>query len=188
VANSRASWPHLAALACLGGCAALQQRSEPPAPPPVTAAPTLEEGAAVPQVAVVGPGDKPVRLSDYRGKALVVFFYPVDFGSSAIAEVEEFKAEQPKFKKAGVTLLGVSADHITSHADFTARYKLPFTLLSDQGGSLATALGVPLEAGTTRHYTFYIDRHGVVRKVWKNVRAWGHAAAVLEAVKSAKDR
>jgi peroxiredoxin Q/BCP len=185
VATLRASWPHLAALACLCGCAAFQQRSEPQAiaAPP---APTLEEGATAPDLAVVGPGDKPVRLSDFHGKPVVLYFYPVDFGSSAIAEAEEFKAEQPRFKKLGVTILGVSADHITSHGDFTAHYKLPFTLLSDQGGALATAFGVPLEAGTTRHYTFFIDRHGVVRKAWRNVRAWGHAAQVLEYAKTAR--
>jgi peroxiredoxin len=137
-------------------------------------------------VAVVGPGEKSVSLADFHGKAVVLYFYPVDFGSSATAEAEEFKAEHAKFKKLGITVLGVSTDHISSHADFASHYKLPFTLLSDPGGALATALGVPLEAGTTRHYTFFIDRHGVIRKVWRNVRAWGHAAAVLEAVKSAR--
>jgi peroxiredoxin Q/BCP len=173
------------ALAGLAGCPGIgaQQAASPPVAPP---APTLDEGAAAPDGTAVGPGEKPVRVSDYRGKPLVLYFYPVDFGSSATAEAEEFKADYPRYRKLGVAVVGVSTDHASSHADFTARYKLPFPLLSDPEGALARAFGVPLEAGTTRHFTFFIDRKGVVRKVWRNVRAWGHSADVLAHLKSAK--
>jgi peroxiredoxin Q/BCP len=174
------------ALALAGlSCAALAPR-QPAGPPPPPPAPVLDEGAAAPDVAAIGPNEKPVRLSDYRGKPLVLYFYPVDFGSSATAEAEEFKADLAHYRKLGVTVVGVSTDHISSHRDFTARFKLPFPLLSDPEGSLARAFGVPLEAGTTRHYTFFIDRRGVIRKSWKNVRAWGHSAEVLAYVKSAR--
>jgi thioredoxin-dependent peroxiredoxin len=116
----------------------------------------------------------------------VVYFYPVDFGSSATAEAQEFKSDHGKYRKLGVTVVGVSTDHTSSHRDFSDRYKLPFPLLSDTDGALAKAFGVPLEAGTTRHYTFFIDRRGVIRKSWSNVRAWGHSAEVLEYARKVK--
>jgi peroxiredoxin Q/BCP len=174
-----------AALALAGiSCAALAPHPEPAAPPPPPPPPVLEDGAAAPDVAAIGSNEKMVRLSDYRGKPLVLFFYPVDFGASATAEAEEFKADLAHYHKLGVTVVGVSTDHIASHKDFTARFKIPFPLLSDPDGSMARAFGVPMEAGTTRHYTFFIDRHGVIRKSWKNVRAWGHSADVLGYVKA----
>jgi peroxiredoxin Q/BCP len=177
----------LMALALAGlSCAALAPR-QPPAPPPAPPPPpVLEAGTEAPDVPAIGPNEKEVRLSKYRGRPLVVYFYPVDFGASATAEAEEFKADLPRYQKLGVTVLGVSTDHVSSHKDFSARFKLPFPLLSDPDGALARAFGVPLEAGTTRHYTFFIDRHGVIRKAWKNVRAWGHSSDVLTYAKSAK--
>jgi peroxiredoxin Q/BCP len=176
----------LAALASLSCAALAGQHQAPPAPPPPPPAPVLEEGSAVPEVAALGAGDKQVRLSDFRGKSLVVYFYPVDFGSSATAEAQEFKSDHGKYRKLGVTVVGVSTDHTSSHRDFSDRYKLPFPLLSDTDGALAKAFGVPLEAGTTRHYTFFIDRRGVIRKSWSNVRAWGHSAEVLEYARKVK--
>ena len=176
----------LTALFCLS-CAALagsRAPSAPPAPPP---APVLDEGATAPtDIPVAGAGDKTVKLSDFRGKSLVVYFYPVDFSSGATAQAEEFKADLAKYKKLGVAVVGVSTDHPASHRDFTERYKIPFPLLSDQDGALAKAFGVPLEGGTTRHYTFFIDRRGVIKKSWKNVRAWGHSAEVLQYARKVK--
>jgi peroxiredoxin Q/BCP len=168
------------------GCAQLgvgRQAPPPPLPPPP---PALEEGAAAPDVAAVGTEEKPVRVSDYRGKALVLYFYPVDFSSSGTAAAEEFKADLGKYRKLGVHVVGVSSDHVSIHRDFAKRYKIPFPLLSDQSGQMARAFGVPVEGGTTRHYTFFIDKGGVIRKVWRNVRAWGHSAEVLAHIRGAE--
>ena len=174
-----------ALVALASGCAGLGARppeaAAPPPPPPV-----LEEGATVPDVQATGIDEKPVRLSTFRGKPLVLFFYPVDFSSGGTAEAEEFRAEYLKYRKLGIAVVGVSTDDVSSHRDFAARYKLPFVLLSDHDGALARAFRVPLEGGTTRHYTFFIDRRGVIRKVWRNVRAWGHPAEVLAYAKTAR--
>src|SRR5437667_10641174 len=91
----------VAALAGSFSCAALRAREPAPEPPP--AAPVLDPGAPAPDVAATGPGDKRVSLSDYRGKPLVLYFYPVDFGSGGTAEAEEFKSDYVKFRKPGVS-------------------------------------------------------------------------------------
>jgi peroxiredoxin Q/BCP len=171
------------ALAGLSSCAGLGAESAAPAPPPL---PTLDEGTAAPDTAATNTADKLVHLSDFRGKPLLLYFYPVDFGSSGTAEAEEFKADHARYRALGVTVVGVSTDEVNTHRDFTSRFKLPFPLLSDTGGALARAFRIPLEGGTTRHYTFLIDRRGVIRKVWRNVRAWGHSAEVLAYLRTAK--
>jgi peroxiredoxin Q/BCP len=167
-----------AALALLGSLSCAQPEVRP-AEPPAPESPVLAEGAVAPDGEALGPDERPVRLSRFRGKPLVLYFYPVDFGSSGTAEAEELKKVYPGLHKLGVALVGVSTDEPSSHRDFIAHFQLPFLLLSDRGGAVARAFGVPLQAGTTRHFTFFIDRHGVIRKVWRNVRAWGHAAEVL---------
>src|SRR3954447_20953352 len=111
----------VAALALAGlSCAAFTQR-EPAPPPAPPAEPVLDAGSSVPDVPVIGLNEKAVRLSSYRGKPVLLYFYPVDFGSSATAEAEEFKADLPHYRKLGVAVVDVSPDHACSHSDFTAR-------------------------------------------------------------------
>jgi peroxiredoxin Q/BCP len=164
------------------GCAAMQARQAPPPPPP--AAPVLAEGAAAPDATAVGLNDKPVHVADFRGKVLVLYFYPVDFASGSTALAQEFREDHPKYKKLGAVVVGVSTDDVNTHKDFAAKFKLPFALLSDSGGALTRAFGVPLEGGTPLPTTFVIDRRGVIRKVWPKVHPWGHHSdEVLAAIK-----
>lgn len=173
-----------AALA-LAACAGLgTPRTQAPAPAAAPPPPTLDEGSPAPDVAAIGLQEKPVRLSELRARTVVLYFYPVDFSSSGTAQAQEFKADYARYRKLGVEIVGVSTDHVSSHKDFAERYKLPFPLLSDEKGDLARAFGVELQGGTTRHVTFVLDRQRVVRKVWRNVRAWGHSAEVLAFVKT----
>jgi peroxiredoxin len=109
--------------------------------------------------------EPPVRLS-------VMFFEP---GSPAQVAAE--------LRSLGAVVVGVSTDDVTTHAEFTRKYKIPYTLLSDKDGQLAAAFDVPLRGSTTPHATFVIDRGGTIRKVFRKVRPWGHSAEVLAAVK-----
>jgi peroxiredoxin Q/BCP len=152
---------------------------------PVAPAPTpVEVGTAMSGAAGTSLDGKRMRLADLRARWLVVYFYPVDFSSGGTAEAREFKEDYPHFRKLGAEIVGVSTDHVSSHRDFVDRYKLPFPLLSDEGGAMARAFGVDAQGGATRHVTFVLDRDRVVRKVWQNVRAWGHAAEVLGYLKT----
>lgn len=181
----RAAFLTATALATLTACPGVGGQSPPPAAPlPDTTAAVLGEGTAAPAASALGPKDKPVSIADFRGKILVLYFYPTDFATGATAEAEEFRDDYAKYKKLGAAIVGVSTDDQHSHADFIKRYRIPFPLLSDPNTELASAFRVPIEAGTARHVTFVIDRDGVIRKVWRKVRAWGHSAEVLAAVKS----
>ena len=178
-------WLGIAA-ALLGGCAALAKRpsAEQQAAAAAAAAPVgLSEGSAAPDASALGPKGKTVRVSDFRGKVLVLYFYPVDFAAGATAQAEEFRTDHGRYRSLGAVVVGVSTDDVTTHAEFTRKYKIPYPLLSDKDGQLAAAFEVPLRGNTTPHATFVIDRGGTVRKVFRKVRPWGHSAEVLAAVK-----
>jgi thioredoxin-dependent peroxiredoxin len=170
-------------LAVAPGCAAMRAQQAPP-PAPVSEVTVLAEGSPAPDATALGLNDKPVRVADYRGKVLVLYFYPVDFASGSTALAQEFREDHAKYKKLGAVVVGVSTDDVNTHKDFAAKFKLPFPLLADSGGALTRAFGVPLEGGTPRPMTFVIDRHGVIRKVWPKVHPWGHHSdEVLAAIK-----
>jgi peroxiredoxin Q/BCP len=171
-----------ALLAVLAAGCALSRPAPPPPPEPPEQ--LLAEGSPVPAASALGPDGKPVAVGDVRGKFLVVYFFPLDYASGATAEAEEFRADFARYRKLGGTVVGVSTDDPETHKEFTAKYKVPFPLLSDRGGEVARAFGVPVRGGTIRHATFLVDHHGVVRKVWPRVRPWGHSAEVLAAAKA----
>jgi peroxiredoxin Q/BCP len=172
----------LAVVLAAAGC--IPRTGQPAAAPaPPVEDTVLAEGAPAPDVAGLGTRGKPVRLSSFRGKLLVLFFYPMDFAAGSTAEVKEFAADLASYQRLGAVVAGVSTDDPSVHADFAAKNKLRFPLLSDADGTMARAFGVPLTGRTAAHVTFLIDRGGVIRKVWKNVRPWGHSEQVLAAAK-----
>jgi len=176
------AWTVVAGASLGAGCVARR-----PAPPPVATpddlSKLLPEGTPVPDVAAVDRDDKPRSLAKLRGQYVVLYFYPMDFAAGASAQAEAFRADFPRYRQLGATVVGVSTDEPNVHREFAAKYKLPYALLSDPRGEMARAFGVPLQAGTIRHATFLIDRHGVIRKVWPKVQPWGHSREVLDALR-----
>lgn len=148
----------------------------------------LREGTAMPDVGGTAASGKAVRLALLRGKLLVLTFYPMDFAVGATALVQELESDQAKYKRLGAVVLGISADDPKTHRAFAEKNKLSFLLVSDGGGEMARAFGVPIEAGVPRHATFVVDRAGTIRKVWRKVRPWGHSAEVLGALKEVAAR
>jgi len=147
----------------------------------------IKEGAKAPEFSLPDSSGKEVSLSDLKGQHVVVYFYPRDDTPGCTKEACGFRDLNAKLKKKGITVLGVSADSGDSHKKFAAKYKLPFTLLSDPDKSMMTAYGAWGEkmmygkktVGTIRS-TFLLDGKGVITRAWYNVRADGHAAKVLE--------
>lgn len=150
----------------------------------------LVEGAKAPAFEMQG-SDGPVRLADFAGKPLVLYFYPKDDTSGCTQEAQDFSALTPEFAKAGAAVLGVSKDSLAKHAKFKAKYDLSVPLASDPEGTTVEAFGSWVEKSMYgRKYmgidrsTFLIDGAGVVRRIWRKVKIPGHAAEVLKAVQS----
>ena len=148
------------------------------------------EGAAAPDFELAG-ADGPVRLADFAGKPLVVYFYPKDDTSGCTREAQDFTALAGDFAKAGVALLGVSKDSLASHAKFTAKYGLAVPLASDPEGAMIEAYGAWVEKNMYgRKYmgiersTFLIDASGKLARIWRKVKVPGHAAEVLKAAQA----
>ena len=147
------------------------------------------EGAAAPDFALE-TAEGPVRLGDFKGKTLVLYFYPKDDTTGCTKEAQEFSALAPEFARAGVGLVGVSKDSLKAHAKFTAKYDLKLPLGSDPEGAVVEAYGSWVEKSLYGRKYMGIDRStflirdGVVRRIWRKVKVAGHAQAVLDAVKA----
>ncbi len=146
---------------------------------------TMGVGAKAPDFTLPKQGGGTVSLHDLVGnKVIVLYFYPKDDTPGCTAEACSFRDSYEVFKEAGAEVIGVSADSVASHDDFATKYHLPFTLLSDEGGAVATQYGVPLQYGFTSRYTFVIDQQGVVRQVFSKLpQASLHMDEALRAVR-----
>lgn len=129
----------------------------------------------------------PRSLADYRGKRLVLYFYPKDDTSGCTSEAHHFRDEFPRFVVNKTEILGVSKDSIASHEKFRAKHALPFPLASDVDGALCEAFGVWKEKSMygkkymgIERSTFLIDENGVVVREWRKVKVTGHIKEILD--------
>jgi peroxiredoxin Q/BCP len=148
----------------------------------------LKEGAAAPAFTTKDAEGDTVRLKDFRGQKVVLYFYPKDDTPGCTKEACSFRDAFPKFKKRGIQVFGVSPDGEASHKKFAAKYKLPFTLLADIDHAIADTYGVYGQKkfmGRTymgvNRTTFLIDEKGKIKKVFEKVKPEEHASEVLEA-------
>ena len=152
----------------------------------------LNEGDPVPDFALAGDAEgETVRLGDFKGQKLVVYFYPKDDTSGCTREAQDFTELAGEFEAVGTWVIGVSKDSPKSHAKFRDKYELKVRLLSDTGGAACEAFGTWVEKSMYgRKYmgveraTFLIDRDGLVKRAWRKVKVPGHAAEVLEAARA----
>jgi peroxiredoxin Q/BCP len=147
----------------------------------------IEEGKPAPDFELKSDSGETVRLSDFRGKSVVLYFYPKDDTPGCTAEACEFRDAYETYRERGVEILGVSPDDVVSHEKFKSKYELPFTLLADPQHKTAEAYGVWGERkfagkkylGINRS-TFVIDEEGKVARAIVGIKPAGHAAAVLD--------
>ena len=135
--------------------------------------------------------DSTATLADYAGKWLVLYFYPKDSTPGCTVEGNDFNALLPRFRKLGAEVLGVSRDSLKSHANFCAKQGFDFPLVSDAESKLCDAFGViqpkklyGREFIGIERSTFLVDPEGVVRAEWRKVKVPGHAADVLDTLKT----
>lgn len=151
----------------------------------------LDVGDTMPDIALETPDGGTVRPSDFRGRKLVVFFYPKDDTPGCTVENKDFSALLPEFEAAGTAVLGISKDPPAKHAKFAAKHGLTVLLATDAEAGLSDALGVwgekklygRLFMGMHRT-TYLIDADGRIARVWRKVKVKGHAAEVLEAARA----
>ena len=151
----------------------------------------IEEGKPAPDFELATDTGERVKLSDFRGKPVVLYFYPKDDTPGCTVEACGFRDSYDDFVKRGAVVLGVSPDDEASHVKFKDKFSLPFTLLADPEHAVADQYGVWGEkkfAGKTyfgvNRTTFLIDSDGNVAKVMKNVKPDGHPQQVLAALPS----
>jgi peroxiredoxin Q/BCP len=149
----------------------------------------IEEGQKAPTFTLTADDGKKVKLSDFAGKPVVLYFYPKDDTPGCTREACAFRDASAALKKAGAVVLGVSADDTASHVKFRDKFKLNFPLLSDTDHKVAEKYGAWREKNMygkvsmgIQRSTFLIDPAGKVAKVWKRVQVDGHDQKVLEAL------
>jgi peroxiredoxin Q/BCP len=150
---------------------------------------TLTEGNLAPDFELPSSTGETVKLSDYRGQRVLIYFYPKDMTSSCTQQACDFRDRHEEFKGVNTVILGISIDPMKQHDKFIAKYGLPFILLSDEEHQVAEKYGVwQLKKMYGKEYmgmvrsTFLIDEEGVLLKSWLKVRVKGHIEAALEAV------
>jgi thioredoxin-dependent peroxiredoxin len=149
----------------------------------------LKEGDEAPEFSAATNGGGNISLADLRGKNVILYFYPKDDTPGCTKEACAFRDGFADFKKRGAIVLGASPDSVKSHDKFVEKFKLPFTLLADEGKKIVEAYGVWGEKSFMgRKYmgvhrvTFLIGPDGRIKKIWPQVKPDEHAAEVLAAL------
>lgn len=151
----------------------------------------VEAGEKAPDWSLPDQDGKTVALKSFKGKQVVLYFYPKDDTPGCTKEACDFRDNIAPIKKAGAVVLGVSFDGQAAHQKFIAKYELPFTLLSDEDKAVAKAYGVYKEKSMygkkywgIERSTFVIDGKGVIKAAFRKVKVTGHVDEVLAALKS----
>jgi peroxiredoxin Q/BCP len=149
----------------------------------------LKEGDKAPEFTAVTNGGGKVALSDFKGKNVILYFYPKDNTPGCNKEACGFRDIYDALTKKGAVVLGVSTDSLKSHDKFVAKFKLPFTLLVDDEKKIVNAYGVygpktfmGIKYNGTSRVTFLIGPDGKIKKIWPKVKVAEHAGEVLEAL------
>jgi peroxiredoxin Q/BCP len=145
---------------------------------------------AIPGFTLPATGEKDISLSEFKGKNIVLYFYPKDNTPGCTQEGQDFRDAYAKFKRQGTVVLGVSRDSVKTHENFKAKHELPFDLLSDQDESLCTLFDVikmknmyGKQVRGIERSTFLIDKKGILRREWRKIKVKGHVDDILNAVK-----
>ena len=139
-------------------------------------------GMPAPSFTLNSQEQKAVSLQDFRGKWVVLYFYPKDFTSGCTVEAHNFQRDLAEYEKRGAVILGVSMQNEKSHQEFCAKEGLNFKLLADTKGEVSEKYGSVMNLGVTKlsaRHSFLIDPQGVIRKVWTSVDVKMHSGEIL---------
>jgi thioredoxin-dependent peroxiredoxin len=139
-------------------------------------------GTVAPEFTLPNQEGTPVSLKDFRGKWVVLYFYPKDMTTGCTIEAHNFQRDQDQYTKKNTVVLGVSVDTPDSHKQFCAKEGLSFKLLADTDKKVSTAYGSLMAVQLSARNTFIIDPHGKIVKVYTGVEPNKHSAEVLAAL------
>jgi peroxiredoxin Q/BCP len=149
----------------------------------------LKEGDLAPDFSAMTSGGGKISLGDFKGKNVILYFYPKDDTSGCTKEACNFRDDFAIFKKLGAVVLGVSPDSVKSHDKFVKKYSLPFTLLADEDKKIVEAYGVwgqktfwGRKYMGTHRVTFLIGPDRRIKKIWPDVKPEEHSKEVLAAL------
>lgn len=152
---------------------------------------TMQNGELVPDFELSATSDKQFRLSDYRGKYLILFFYPKDDTPGCTNESQQFRDLYSEFTGLNCEIAGISRDSLKSHEKFKEKYDLPYALLSDSDETVCELFDViklknmfGKQVRGIERSTFVIDPEGKLCQSWRKVKVPGHAEEVLDFIKS----
>jgi len=147
----------------------------------------ISEGELVPKFELQDANGNLVKSSELKGKKYVIYFYPRDFTPGCTTEADEFSKDYPKFKKAGIEVVGISKDDVKSHRKFCDKMNIPYILLSDVDTDVCKKFGVwgkkkfmGREFMGINRSTFLINEKGKIFKVFPKVKPKGHSKEVLD--------
>lgn len=150
---------------------------------------TIKVGRKVPDFRLPATGEQEIALSDFRGKRVVIYFYPKDSTPGCTTEGQDFRDRIQTFRRRNTVILGISRDSIRSHENFRAKQQFPFDLLSDAEEKACRLFDVIREKNMygkkvmgVERSTFLIDEAGVLRREWRKVTVKGHVQEVLDAI------
>ncbi|WP_462408835.1 thioredoxin-dependent thiol peroxidase [Neobacillus sp. Marseille-QA0830] len=150
----------------------------------------VEAGVQAPDFTLEAQTGEKVTLSDFKGKNIVLYFYPKDMTPGCTTEACDFRDMHAQFEELNAVILGISPDPVNRHQKFTEKYGLPFLLLADPEHEIAEAYGVwKLKKNYGREYmgiersTFIIDRQGQIANAWRKVQVKGHVEEALSYIK-----
>lgn len=150
-------------------------------------------GNKVTDIKLAATGAQVIRLSDFKGKNIVLYFYPKDSTPGCTLEGQDFRDNKRKFSARNTVILGVSRDSVKSHENFKSKQSFSFDLLSDPDEKLCKQFNVIKEKNMygkkvigIERSTFIIDENGILVKEWRKVKVKGHVGEVLEEIKKLK--
>jgi len=150
----------------------------------------LEHGQKAPDFRLQGDDGASIQLSRFKGRRVIVYFYPKDDTSGCTAEARDFTSRAADFVATEAEIIGISPDSVASHHKFKAKYDLAVRLAADQDKAAALAYGVWVEKSMygkkymgVERSTFLIDKAGKIARIWRKVKVPGHVEEVLDALK-----
>jgi thioredoxin-dependent peroxiredoxin len=150
----------------------------------------LSAGNPFPNFSLLNQDGKTIKLSDFSGQWVVIYFYPKDDTPGCTIQAKSFTATKADFDAAGVKVIGVSADDVASHKNFCNKFAFTIDLLSDTDGTLMKSLGIGQAEWKGMKFwersSFVVDPNGVIRKVYEKVNPEGHERVLLDDIEGMK--